>query len=153
MKGHYGNSANRNLLKQKLTNLDEKAGSPVNEQLRVSYGYITDVDEETSQVKVKVFGRNQQEDIIIGETEKTPTGVFLPILQPLHLIHFFYGLLRKDLTVRIWWKGKNKPDSDSIIEIIGDDNFELFRTGKKEPEQNVISIGAYRLFGGGLGLD
>lgn len=145
-------SASKNALKESVGQIDERAGSPPDTQLRISYGRITEVNEETSQVKVSVFGRNPAEERMLGATKDKPSGTFVPILQPLKVIHNMFGSLRKDLVVRIFWRGKNQPGSESIVEVVSDESFDFFRTGKKEPEQNVMTTGPYKLLSGGIGL-
>lgn len=141
-------SADTNNLQKNVGNIDERAGSPVDTQLRISYGRIIEVNQQTSQVKVAEFTAG--DDRILGATRNQPDGTFIPILQPLHIIHMQYGLLRKNMCVRIFWRGKNQPGSESIVEVIGDEDCEYFKTGKKEPQQNVITIGSYKVLSGGL---
>lgn len=145
-------TASKNALRESVGHIDERAGSPVDEQLRISYGRISEVDPGTSQVRVQVFGRTPDEDRMLGATQAAPAGTFVPILQPLHVIHRLFGALRKNLCVRIFWRGKNQPGAESVVEVVSDDDCDYFRTGKKEPEQNVITTGPFKIFSGGLGL-
>ncbi len=124
----------------------QRGGQPSDEQLRISYGFIEEVNAQNNQVKVRLFGRNDRGD----DDELLSGGAFFPILQPLHVIHLLYGSLRKGLCVRIFWRGgKGKPGRESIIEVVSDADCAIFRSGKKVNESNEIATGNFLIFQGG----
>ena len=137
----YSNSSAKNLLQQNLKDISSKLGQPADEQDRISYGIISKVEQETSQVKVRFL----LEDGKIGE--EVFAG-FMPVITPLSQIHHLWGLLREGLVVRIYWKGKLEPQT-ALIEVIGDEEHKFLN---KEPMINEINIGPYRIFSGGTKL-
>jgi hypothetical protein len=137
----YKTTAPKNSLQQTVQDSTRGVGQPVDEQLRISYGVISEVDEETSQVRVRFL----KEDGTAGE----PIGPgFYPLINPLHEIHFQYGLLREGLIVRIYWRGKRTPEN-SIVEVICDEESPFLT---KKPERNEIEIGSFKIFSGGVAL-
>ncbi len=136
----YTSSAPKNQLQQNLHENTREASQPPNEQERITYGVISDVDYESSQVKVKLL----KSDGKIGEEI---TKGFLPLATPLSEIHLLWGALREGLVVRVYWKGKLAP-REVIIEVIGDEEHKFLN---KTPIQNEIAIGPWRIFSGGLG--
>jgi hypothetical protein len=129
----------------------ESTRSPGKAELRVSYGVITDVALDTSQVKVLVFnGFNRNQDIMLGASKPGGDGIFVPLAQPLHIIHHMFGALRKGLCVRIFWRGIHAPGSESQIEVISDEAKPNFRSGTKEQEINQKDTRPYKIFSGGL---
>lgn len=125
--------------------------SPANEQLRVSYGVVTDVNQDTSKVKVRVFnGYNRREDIMLGATQPGEEGIFVSLIQPLHVIHHMFGALRRGLCVRILWRGVNAPGSEAQVEVISDEPKTNFRSGEKEQEVNQKQTMPFKIFSGGI---
>lgn len=128
----------------------QKASEPKDEQLRVSYGVIAEVNEDNSLVRVDVFDRNQQKIRLgVGPNGKGK-GAFVPILQPITMIHQQFGALRKGLLVRVFWRGKHYPAAESIIEIISDAGEEIFTKGQKKPRSNELATGPCGIFTGGM---
>lgn len=131
----YSTSAPKNALQQTLHNTSREAGNPADEQLRISYGTISEVNQETSQVKVRIYKAD-------GSLGEEITKGFLPIINPLSQIHMNYGLLRDGLVVRIFWKGKLEPQN-ALIEVIGDEDLAFLQ---KKPEQNEMQVGPFLIF-------
>ncbi len=135
MSNNYQSPAAKNSFQKVLHNTAKEAGNPADEQLRISYGTISEVNQETSQVKVRIY----KPDGSLGEEI---TKGFLPIINPLDQIHMNYGLLRDGLVVRIFWRGKLEPQN-ALIEVIGDEELAFLQ---KKPQQNEIEIGPFRIF-------
>lgn len=128
-------TAAKNKLQQYSHDTHRESRQPVDEQDRITYGVISDVDEDTSQVKVRFL----KSDGIVGD-ELSPN--FLPLSTPLEQIHLLWGLLRKGLVCRIYWKGKISPRK-AIIEVIGNENHKLIN---QAPVPNEITIGPWQIF-------
>lgn len=134
-------SAPKNALEQKLGRTAMEAGQPSNEQNRIAYGIISKVNQDTSQVKVKLLTKD-------GEVGEELTSGFLPLMNILSDIHLRFGALREGLVCRIYWKGKLKP-TDPLVEVIGDEDH-LFL--KKAPATNKVEVGPYAIFSGGMSV-
>jgi hypothetical protein len=132
-------SAPKNALEQKLQRTQQEASQPAHEQDRVGYAIITDINPDTSQVKVRLLKAD-------GELGETLPGGFLPLVNPLEDIHLRFGALRKGLVCRIYWRGKLKP-KNPLVEVIGDEGYSFL---KKKPANNSVDIGPYAVFSGGL---
>lgn len=141
MSGGYNSSAPKNNLQQALNKTSKEAKSPVDEQQRINYGVISEVNHDTSQVKVRALRSD-------GKLGEEISKGFLPLLNPLSQIHLLYGLLREGLVVRIFWRGKLEPQN-AVIEVIGDEEHNLLT---KSPEPNEITIGPFKIFSGGFGI-
>lgn len=138
----FRTSAPKNKFHQALNNTSREAANPVDEQDRISWGIITEVKPENSQVKVRLFSRD-------GELEpEILDGAFLPIINSLEHVHMLYGQLRKGLYVRVYWRGKLTP-RQCIVEVVGDEDTNLF---KKDPQVNDAETRPYKLFSGGYTL-
>lgn len=131
----YNTSAAKNAFQQTLHNTNQSTKNPADQSERISYGVISDVNQDTSQVKVRMYKPD-------GTTGDEISPGYLPILNPLSQIHLNYGLLREGLVVRIFWKGKLEPQT-ALIEVIGDETLTFLH---KTPEQNSIEIGPFRIF-------
>jgi len=132
--------APRSLLHQSLGETNKTAGSPNATTLRIGYGIIVNVNEETSQVKVKQYSDNGKDDKILPG--------YIPIINPLSEVHLLWGQLRKGLVVRLFWRGGEKASETAIAEVIGDEGVDYFL--KREGRPNVLNTGPYKLFSGGL---
>lgn len=137
----YRTTAARNQVQQALSETGKAVGQPQDRQERISYGIISKVNADTSQVKVRMLKADKEP----GE-EISPQ--FLPLINSLSEIHHLYGALREGLLVRIYWRGKLGPKNDALIEVIGDEDSSFL---KKSPENNEIDIGPFKIFSGGLG--
>lgn len=126
-------------------NSDAQGGREANhEQQRISYGYITEVNRKNYKVRVKLHapGTRAHEILVAG-------GMWLPISQPLSFIHMHFGMLRKGLCVRIWWRGgQNYPGRESIIEVVHHSLAE-FMSGERPQERNEMDTMAWKIFSGG----
>lgn len=132
-------SAAKNALEQKLGKTSSEAGQPANDQERIGYGIISEVNHDTSQVKIKLLTAD-------GQQGKELKGGFLPLLTPLSVIHLLYGALREGLVCRLYWKGKLQPRAP-LVEVIGDESHSFL---VKVPAENKIAIGPYQIFSGGM---
>jgi hypothetical protein len=132
----------KNAAQQKRADARISQGQPLDEQDRFRFGVITEVN-DNNLVKVKFLGKNGQPD-----GEDISNGVFLPVINPLHVVHLMFGALRKGLICRVWWRGKVEPDpSTTFVEIIADEDHNFL---KKEPEDNELTTGPSKIFSGGL---
>lgn len=131
--------------KNKLQNILQKthvqSQSPVDEQHNWSYGAITEVNSENSQVKVKLFTKNN--DL---ENREILGGAFLPLMNPLTQIHHQWGALREGLIVRVHWRGK-MDQKTCIVEVIADEETSFL---SKEATPNELPTGPFRLFQSGF---
>lgn len=133
------NSAPKNNLQQTIGKIKQEIGQPSNDIERISYGVITEVEPESSQVKVRFL----KEDGVAGEMVSES---FLPLINSLNAIQMLYGALRPGLLVRIFWRGKIKPRT-AIVEVIADEGSSFL---KKQPQDNEIETGPYKFLSGGL---
>ena len=129
----------KNLLQQQFRTLNNDVGQPPDDVERISYGIITEVDLETSQVKVNFL----KDDKTQGEPVSKD---FLPLINSLNQVSSLFGGLRKGLLVRIYWRGKLRPKT-ALIEIIGDEDSSFL---KKDFETNEIETGPWFFLSGGL---
>lgn len=135
----YTVSSPRNIPQSNLSGLSRKVGQPVPDSLRIRYGVITAVDNDTSQVKIKLYTNTGRPDI-------EPPG-YHPLINPLSQVHLLWGKLRKGLAVRAFYRGKEDPASDYIVEVIGDEGLDFL---KKEAKENILSTGPYKILSGGI---
>ena len=137
----YNSSAPKNVFQQKLHNTSREARNPSDEADRITYGVISAVNYNNGQVKVKRI-------LSDGRVGEEISGGYLPVSTPLSFIHHNFGALREGLVVRIYYKGKLSP-KNVIIEVIGEEDH---RFVSKEPQQNEIKIGAWRIMSGGISI-
>lgn len=130
----------------------QRAGEPKDEQLRVSYGVIVEVNEDSFTARVDIFDRGGQKKRIGTGLNGQGEGAFLPLLQPITLIHREFGALRKGLIVRIFWRGKHYPGAEALVEVISDAGEEIFFSGRKRPRANELSVQPHDLFLGGVNV-
>lgn len=135
------NSAPRNALEQKFNKTHDEASQPAHEQDRISYAIISEVNEDSCQVRIRLLKAD-------GEPGELLSGGFLPLLNPLDDIHMRFGSLRKGLLCRIYWRGKLKP-KNPIVEVIGDEDHSFL---KKKPATNKVELGPFAIFSGGVGV-
>lgn len=133
-------SAPKNALEQKLHKQHSEATQPTHEQDRIGYAVITEVNENTSQVKIRLLKSD-------GDPGDILPGGFLPLLNPLDDIHMRFGALRKGLVCRIYWRGRLKP-KNPVVEVIGDEDHSFL---KKKPATNAVELGPFAIFSGGVG--
>lgn len=133
--------AGKNKLHQSLHETHVQSQSPTDDSHNWSYGAITAVNNETSQVKVKLFSSDSElEDAeILG-------GAYLPLLNPLINIHQNWGALREGLIVRVHWRGKMDPKT-CIVEVVADEETSFL---SKEATPNELPTGPFRIFAGGF---
>jgi len=129
---------------------NQKAGDPVDDQQRWSFGIIADVNEENSRIRVDFFERKGKKVRLGAGVDGEGDGAFIPILQDITDIHQRFGRLRKGLLVKVYWKGKHFPTSDSVAEVISDSPEAIFASGRKEPRSNEVSTSSWRIFLGGV---
>jgi hypothetical protein len=133
-------STSRNTFQQAIKSSSDRADQPADQQERISYGEIIDVNKD-SQVKVKMYRSKERGEIeIMG-------GSWMPLLQPLSVVHHLYGRLHKGMKVRIFWTGKHEPTT-AIIEVIGGKDHDIII---KSVESNRVDTLAYKTISGGLG--
>lgn len=132
-------TAPRNALEQKLQKTAREANQPNDEQDRIGYAIITDIDQNSSQVKIRLL----QSDGTPGED--IPGG-FLPLMNTLEDIHLRFGALQKDMICRIHWKGRLKP-KNPVVEVIAPPGHSFLR---KAATINEIETGPRLIFSGGI---
>lgn len=141
----------QNKIAQSFDSTNQRAGEPKDEQLRLSYGVIVDVDTETNKAFIDIFGEGGKR-IRIGSTDRNEAGALVSIMQPMTVIHHLFGSLRKGLIVRVFWKGKHVPGKEAVAEIISDDPSAEFVTGNKGARSNELNTGPHDIFTGGVNL-
>jgi hypothetical protein len=134
----YSVSAPRNVIQKAISDISKKSTQPVQDQLNIRYGVITKVSDDTSQVKVKLYTNAGKPDLEIQG--------FLPLINPLSEIHLLWGKLAPGLAVRVFFRGKENPQT-GIVEVIGDEGLDFL---KKERKANILNTGPYKLLSGGL---
>ena len=146
-----GRPLHTNVVAGRFDNVRQEAGAPADEQLRISYGEIVEVDEGTLRVRVNIYNRRGK-STRLGATQAQEKGIFIPILQPLSLIHHLYGSLRKGLTVRVFWRGKNAPASEAVADIVSDLSIVELLSGSQSPRSNELTTGPHDIFTGGVNV-
>ena len=124
--------------------------NPVDEQIRISFGTIAEVDDETNRVKVDVVGRGGEKQRVGSGHDGTKEGIWVPIIQPLEIIHSLYGALRKGLLVRVFWRGKDTPGIEAVAEVFSNVTMEEFRAGSQEARSNELATSPHNIFTGGV---
>lgn len=137
----YSSSAPKNIFQQKLHDTSRQARNPSDEADRITYGIISAVNYNNGQVKV----RRILADSKIGDEI---SGGFLPLATPISVVHHNFGALREGLVVRIYYKGKLSP-KNVIIEVIGEEDHKFI---SKEPQQNEIQVGVWKILSGGISI-
>jgi len=138
----YVSTTPRNLLEHHMRNTASEAMQPPHDIERISYGVISNINFDTSQVKVKFL----TSDGIVDDSSETNS--YFPLLSPIEDIHLKYGAIRIGLTVRVFWRGKLKP-TQGYVEVIGDENFKFL---SKQPLTNDVDVGPWHLLSGGMGI-
>lgn len=141
----------QNKVAQSFDSTNQRAGEPIDEQLRISYGTIVDVNTEKNTILIDLFGHDNRK-IRVGATDRNKKGVYVPIIQPLPIIHLLYGALRKGLIVRVFWKGKHEPGREVVAEVISDDEVAQFLSGRQEPRSNELTTSPHEIFTGGVNV-
>jgi hypothetical protein len=131
--------APKNLFQQQSNKTANEVGQPPDDIERISYGIVTEVDPQSSQVKVRFLTADKTPGELVSEG-------FLPILNSLSQIFILYGSLRPGLLVRIFWRGKIKPKT-AIIEVIGDEDSSFLA---KDFDTNEVNVGPWFIFSGSL---
>jgi hypothetical protein len=137
----YSSAAPKNILQQKLHETSRESMLPKDEEDRITYGIISEINYNNGQVRVRRI-------LSDGKIGDEISNGFLPLSTPLSEIHLLWGALREGLVVRVYYKGKLSP-KNVIIEVIGDEDHQFLN---KAPLQNEIEIGPYKIFLGGVSL-
>lgn len=132
-------TAPKNALEQRLNKTHQEATQPAHEQDRIGWAIISEINEDTSQVKIRLLKSD-------GEPGDVLPGGFLPLINPLEDIHNRFGGLRKNMVCRIFWKGKLNP-RNCLVEVIGPEGHSFL---KKKPATNRVDVGPYAIFSGGV---
>lgn len=132
-------TAPKNALEQKLNRNASEAGQPPNEQDRIGYAIINEINQDTLQVKVTMLNSD-------GTPGEELEGGFLPLINPLDDIHMRFGALRVGLICRIYWKGKLRP-KNPLVEVIANEEHNFLT---KQASINQVEIGPYLIFSGGI---
>jgi hypothetical protein len=103
----------------------------------ISYGRIKEIDYTKYWVQVKL--EEDPGNYVLGDS-------YWPLITRIDEIQFKYGQLRKNMYVRVFWRGRQKA-MFATVEIIGDENFDLFQ---QIDRPNEVQTGPYKLFSGGL---
>lgn len=128
----------RNNFQQSQDRNAEEASRPDDKAWNAGYGRVYDIDEQTYQVKVQLRGgRFVGNDPAVGD--------FIPLMNDLSDVLLRYGPLRKNLIVRVTWRGQ-QPNRGAVAEIIGDEDSDFL----KQLEIDEGGVGAYRIFSPGL---
>jgi hypothetical protein len=131
----------RNKLQNNMQSTHQKSETPVDDSHNIAYGLITAVNNDTSQVKVKLYTTDST-----FASDEILNGAYLPLLNPLIQIQHEWGAIRVGLLVRVHWKGKLNQ-KNAVIEIVGDEESPFLN---KEPLQNELPTGPFRIFSAGL---
>jgi hypothetical protein len=137
----FNSAAPKNKLQKALHETNRLASQPPDDQIKITYGVISEINNKNGQVKVKRLTAD-------GKVGGLISGSFLPLATPFSEIYLLWGALREGLVVRVYSKGK-LTQKNAIIEVIGDEGHSFVT---KAPYQNEVGIGAYRIFGPGIGI-
>lgn len=105
-------TVSRNVYEQKQNTATEKTNEAQKVQDHFDYGTISDVDYDTYQVKVSIYGSDTD---VLG-------GAFWPLINQQEDIFLRWGMLRPGMWVRVHWKGPFGRASWALVEIVGDEN-------------------------------
>jgi hypothetical protein len=136
----YQSTAPRNSIEQKMGHIASEASQPSYVQERISYGVITEVNTDTSQVKVTLL-------LDDGSTGEQVGNGYLPLIQPLDVVYLNFGSLRNGLRVRVYWRGRQYPPQAGLVEVVGDENYNFLA---KEPQTPEVEIGPFKIFSSGF---
>jgi len=126
-----------NFQKNQARQMDE-ATRPNDRAWNSGYGRVEEIDEATFQVKVRLRG-----GVMVGHDPKI--GNFIPIMNDISDVLLRYGPLRKNLIVRVTWRGQ-QPNREAVAEIIGDEDSDFLT----QLEIDEGGVGAYRIFSPGV---
>jgi len=110
--------------------IQREASSPSDQSLNMALGRITEIDEDTQQVKVRLFSGR-----MVGEDPKR--GNFLPLVNEIDDILFRFGPLRKNLVVRVMWRGKTST-RNALVEVIAGEDAEFLK--QKPVDQGGVGV-------------
>ena len=144
-----GKPLHTNVVQKTFDSQNQRAGEPKDEQLRISYGVIAEVNEDNSTVRIDIFDRSGKKTRVGSDNDKRQGGAFLPVIQSLMTINNLFGALRKGLIVRLYWRGKHFPGAESLVEIISDNTALEFTSGRKKPRSNELATQPWEIFMGG----
>ena len=88
----FKSTAPRNKLEQTLDHTSQEAGQPAQEQDRISYGLITAVNDDTSQVKIRLLdGEGELGEELAGYFPLIPSWrLFMPMQKPFQITVYFW---------------------------------------------------------------
>jgi len=119
-----------------FNDINQGITDPQNLSDHISYGKIVGVNYNTYQVQVQLRGYRPGE--IMGQG-------FWPLITQIEDIFHRYGQLRKGMTVRVHWKGKERAVF-AVVELIGDENADFFTQKDRKNEEPTVP---FKLFSGG----
>lgn len=124
----------RNKFQQDRQKQQSTAERPHERTWNVGYGRVMEVDDETFQVKVQLF-----DGTMVGHDPKV--GNFIPLVTDISEILMRYGPLRKNLVVRVMWRGQ-QPSRGAVAEVIGEEDADFV----KQLRIDKGGVGAFRIF-------
>ena len=131
----------RNIFEQRQNATSEKTNEAQRIQDHFDYGTITDVDYDSYQVKVTLYG---QDIDILG-------GRYMPLINQQEDIFLRWGMLRPGMWVRVHWRGYGLGRVTwALAEIVGDENAN-FLTQEQKDNDGAVDTQPHKVFSrGGL---
>jgi hypothetical protein len=131
------NTGSRSQAEQTISETHRWARLPSTTSNNITHGYVTEVNDDVRQVKVKSLGSKLH---MIAE------GAWLPVLQEEDEIQRRWGQLRQGMFCRVFWVGMGRARRVLYTEILGRELLVL----KKQPRANDIPVNPYKFLGGGM---
>jgi hypothetical protein len=131
----------RNIFEQKQQATAEKISeSSQMVQDHFDYGTITDVDYDSYQVQVSLYGMDVS---ILGSR-------YIPLINQREDIFLRWGMLRPGMWVRVHWRGPAARATWALAEIVGDENAN-FLTQEQKDNDGAVDTQPHKIFSrGGL---
>jgi hypothetical protein len=115
-----------------------RQSKPYDKALQFEFGRIMEFDEKTNQVMVQLVNGV----VVGGEDNKR----FFPLINALDDIELRWGKLRKNLAVRVWWRGEENDPREILVEIIGPEDLNILQ----QPVTEDADVGVYKICSPGI---
>jgi len=132
-------TVSKNLLEQRLNSSSEKINEAQKVQDHFDYGTITDIDWDTYQVQVNLYGQNVD---ILGNS-------FWPLITQREVIFLLWGQLRPGMWVRVHWRGPFGRATWALAEVVGDENANFLQQQQMSNDGSE-NTDPHKIFAGGL---
>jgi len=132
-------TAARGSQEQTIRETHRQAKLPAVSSSNLTHGYVTEVNQDVRQVKVKSLSTDQG---IIAD------GAWLPVDHDELEIQKRWGQLREGMFCRVFWTGMGKARRVLYVEILSTE----IMTVKKQPQVNELDFNPYKFLSGKMEL-